>query len=297
MKRSSNVLANRSGTAAAFTLIELLVVMAVLAVLLGILVPIIKSANRHALTNATLTQLRSLSIALSQYQADFNVYPSSTTPAYTKADNSTFPFPGIIPAGRAPCLLAEALTGYLPYDVDGCGPTLYSVTPPYPASPQKDDPQYGFRDRPGGSGRIRGPYTATDPKNYRTNTAYDQCFIDSFSNEILYYRVSTNVNPTKVFFDLTPSATSPNTNAYFDSRDNTLPAYVATKGPQKGSLGFFKTLGLSPRPPSDLTPNILSFIPPTNLPTNLMGKDSYLLISAGPMGVYFDDDDIVATKP
>src|SRR5262245_22257420 len=143
LQRISHASLSRSPARGAFTLMELLVVVAIIIVLIGIFIPIVGSAKKHAMNSATVAQLGALRTAIAQYYTDFNVYPSSQTPAHTSTNNASFPATGLITSGRGCCTLAQALVGFLPYNVDGCGPTLYGSTG---ASANPSDPVYGFRE-------------------------------------------------------------------------------------------------------------------------------------------------------
>lgn len=74
------------------TLIELLVVLAIIAILMALLVPVISSIRRKAQIRATETLIASLTTALNRYYSDFDEFPASTpdyaatasTPSATK---------------------------------------------------------------------------------------------------------------------------------------------------------------------------------------------------------------------
>jgi len=67
----------------AFTLIELLVVMAIIAILAGVLLPVIHRARAQARTAATRNLLRQLSGALDRYSHDWGHYPPDWVPSST----------------------------------------------------------------------------------------------------------------------------------------------------------------------------------------------------------------------
>ena len=62
---------------AAFTLVELLVVIGIIAVLIGILLPVISRAKLQANTTACAANLRSLGQAIRVYETEFRCYPYS----------------------------------------------------------------------------------------------------------------------------------------------------------------------------------------------------------------------------
>jgi type II secretory pathway pseudopilin PulG len=214
----------------AFTIVELMVVIAIIVALLAIIIPSMHVVRRNAANAATSATLGAIRMGLTQYFAQFNMYPPS--------------------AGGGDHMLAVGLQGST-----GKG---FSLTPNAAAM---------------GKGTVYGPYGPTDPKAYN-GTA----FIDAFNNEppntIHYYRSTRSGKPdpalpavTKVFGTGNPP------NYYFDHKD-------CTGDPTSAPARFFSQIGTSDNNASG--------------PVN--GSSSYLLISAGYDGVFFNADDIVATK-
>ncbi|MCL2645994.1 MAG: prepilin-type N-terminal cleavage/methylation domain-containing protein [Phycisphaerales bacterium] len=288
---------NRTSGRTGFTLVELLVVIAIIVLLIGILIPTVGSVRKQAKIAATNSLLSTLSTALEHYHNDFNMYPSSTTYYSTTPSGSNSPYAygeklGTVLNGRAPCLLAQGLMGYLPYDVDGCGPTLSGggPSPNAPTSTNPGDPSFGFRVGRQGSGRIYGPYMPSDSQNYRVNldkpgNTNDQSFIDIFGNEILYYCAAKITDPRRVFVQTADNY------SYFVSDDNAAiknanGSIPNNKPETQSNADFFQLLGVSGNSFND-----------SNLPATLLGRDSYLLISAGCNGTYFTKDNLVAAKP
>jgi prepilin-type N-terminal cleavage/methylation domain-containing protein len=66
-----------------FSLIELLVVVAIIAVLMGIVIPLMQSAMLRAHVGAAASDARVIHTAFKQYYIDFDMYPnSSDSPAF-----------------------------------------------------------------------------------------------------------------------------------------------------------------------------------------------------------------------
>ena len=63
-----------------FSLIELLVVVAIIAVLMGIMVPLMQSAMLRAHVGAMASDCRVVHTAFKQHYLDFNMYPNSSNP-------------------------------------------------------------------------------------------------------------------------------------------------------------------------------------------------------------------------
>jgi prepilin-type N-terminal cleavage/methylation domain-containing protein len=61
----------------AFTLIEMLVVIAIIATLAGILLPVLSRAQVKARVAQAQAEMRSLAVAITAYQAEYTIYPSS----------------------------------------------------------------------------------------------------------------------------------------------------------------------------------------------------------------------------
>ena len=116
-----------------FTLVEMLVVLAVIAILISILVPVLSWAQARARVTATAGDMRSIALALDAYHADFGMYPNSGL-ATSSAPNGLYPDGSnyAIPPYRADELLAEALIGYLPGALDGAPALPAGASTPYP---------------------------------------------------------------------------------------------------------------------------------------------------------------------
>lgn len=86
-----------------FTLIELLVVISVIAILIGVLIPVVYRAQKAARRTATANTLQTISAALEAYRTDFGDYPRETG-VYTLAPNRV-----IVNSGAA--ILTKGLIG------------------------------------------------------------------------------------------------------------------------------------------------------------------------------------------
>ncbi len=257
-----------------FTIIEMLVVMVIMMGLIALLIPHLGAVKRNAVITAARVHLGAIQAGLQTYYAEMNnVYPASGAPPGGA-------YGGAIPVGRGSALLAEGLMGYLPGGLDGAGP-------PFPG-----DPVFGFRTRQSAmGGRIYGPYMSSDPKGYnRFSPGVNEFFVDPWGNEILYYRSARPVaDPAapqiKRIFDVV--ALNGTTDSYFVKDDCSVRFDGSAQAdPTAASLAFFKLI----YPKVGSTANTFTF-------GQVTGSDSYLLISAGPNGVYFTADDIALGKP
>ena len=150
-----------------FTLVEMLVVLAVIAILISILVPVLSWAQARARVTATAGDMRSIALALDAYHADFGMYPnsglasSSSSGLYYDSTDSKY----AIPPYRADELLAEALIGYLPGALDGAPPYTSAPNPngyaPYPSNTLEETK--GFAMAP--YHRVYGPYADIGSSN------------------------------------------------------------------------------------------------------------------------------------
>src|SRR3954451_15070395 len=78
----------RRGRRSAFTLVELLVVIGIIAVLIGILLPVISAARQRAETTACMATLRNLGQAVYAYSVEFRgSVPYSLYLSQSNADN------------------------------------------------------------------------------------------------------------------------------------------------------------------------------------------------------------------
>ena len=186
----------------AFTLVELLVVIGIIVLLIGILLPAISRAMRAAHRTRIASDLNAISAALDAYKADFGDYPrivyqdSSTYSGTFNGTGSGAETLGkaLMGLGDAPDLPSDTYSPSTTYYAGNVvlqlggqqwaalttttsnTPTLASKfwmpvsipLPPSAVSPQPSGGGFdgadgpGFRLRPGGTGRVYGPYLQPD---------------------------------------------------------------------------------------------------------------------------------------
>jgi type II secretory pathway pseudopilin PulG len=253
-----------------FTLVEMLTVIFIIITLLGLLGAAIVSAERYSKKAAIQTCLGHISMAIESYYADFSTYPVSNPTVVAGVPDCSYG--GTITSGSAG--LAEGLMGYLLSAKDGAGVDT-------------GDGAYGFRMTTGGKGQIKGPYFTPNTNAYSSTSATDQYFIDPLGQRILYYRANPSVAVvpgTTTYFSTSTTAVTVTT-SLFNAGDNSaisgsLQGYTAPNS----ATAFLPLIG-------NLSGN--NIIAATDSPTN---KNSYLLVSPGPDGNYFDGNNIINNK-
>jgi len=92
------------GSSRGFTLIELLVVIGIIAVLAGILFPVLAIVKTRAKVQSARREMQGLAMAIKLYDGDYNRYPSSVAAEKASANTDfTFGTRGItISPGGAP---------------------------------------------------------------------------------------------------------------------------------------------------------------------------------------------------
>lgn len=245
-----------------FTLTEILVVIGIIVVLVGILLPTVMKAYTQANKNKAALELQAIGTALEAYKADFGDYPR-TAPGSTDTGAHV-----LCRALFAPGPQSDVTPG--DQQGDGAGTGANGTTP-----------ALGFRVRPGGSGKVWGPYLQTDRWIIDDDTTAGDT-IGSYANVVIYTKEYTPIlyypaTPTKPNVTLVPSATSGGyCEAYtanwplplYCSSDNV--TLLATPNLQ-GLLGDYSCNGA---------------IDSTYGAEQSIGNFPYLLFNAGPDGIF-----------
>lgn len=286
-----------------FTLMELLVVISIIVLLIALLLPALAYARKKAAIQATAAELGSMRIALAQYYSDFSVFPDSSSV-------NTYGAPKL-PSGAS--RFAEAMVGYLGQSYDGCGPIN---------TPTRPGPPYGFRMSGPGSvlGRVYGPYIKITTDNFAQDTQTpnpnDEFFVDLFGQQspILYYRSNLpagTIAPVGVqIFGNSPN----NAGGYiFNAYDNAA-AFLPNQAPGNNTLGSSPSGNQDPSNGDSVEfYKALGEAGGTNkvqAGEQIIGEHSYLLVSAGPDGIFYDttlppdpihfdvsNDDVISQTP
>jgi len=92
-----NLTRPRSRNRIGFTLIELLVVISIIAILAGLLIPVIGSVRRRGQVTATVLEIQNLKAAIEQYKQKFGDYPPDGSNAVVFDRHIRIAFPRIAP--------------------------------------------------------------------------------------------------------------------------------------------------------------------------------------------------------
>jgi len=242
-----------------FTLVELLVVIGIIVILMSILLPVLSNVRKKAAITAQKMDFQVIGSALEQYKSDFNVYPLNS--------------------GFALSATGQYTIGPLAAAMIGPGPAVTDAS--YHNGDGKDGPGFVALGR-----KVYGPYLTPDkfaiawlPNG--NGSILVPFILDHWGTPIEYFPVYnppiyTIANGTAV--NRTLIGTAANGGAVFDQRDsvNILNTMAATNPPQQPGQQnalLFK-LGNTGRS-NRITP-----------PETLASFNGYLLISAGPDGLF-----------
>ena len=274
-----------------FSLVELIVAIAIIAVLIGILIPTIAGVRKAAKAADTRNQISRIAAAIERYNGDFHAYPGPFSNAQVT--------PGTVPLTIGPTIGATpsvalagvgSITSTENMVVGLIGGIRVTVSPP----PAATITAFTFDKTTLGKGPMN--LNPLNPKQYPSylETGEDELkdingngvpeFIDRFQNEdapraVLYLRAKTGAP------GVVDQAGSINFNQY---NPRHLGAYGLTTYPEAadttydttgfaGSYNFFRSAS-SPVSPNDV-PN---------------QKDGFILLSAGKDGKYGTGDDILS---
>jgi len=165
---------------AGFTLVELLVVVAILALLLGLLMPAINSAYEKTKIATSKSTINLISAAVEMYRNDFQDHPAGTEEYEEFPPSSSVANVDNGGDWKGAELLVLFLTGYAGDDgSDG---------EEDPDNMETDDGNNGFGFRIQQRGKVYGPYNGTENIAVTNGPNNAKVFVDSFNNPILYYR-------------------------------------------------------------------------------------------------------------
>ena len=292
-----------------FTLVELLVVLAIVAMLIGLLMPALGQVRKYAGTVKQKAQIGSIEIALSLYKTDFGQYPPSHGYITTTADHNDFLYNGAQTLAEA--MVGMDLLGVEPNSVfredakDINGNIIY---PANPAAANIADRKGPYLDRTNigvfQAGQVFKTVMALYPTNYM--------ICDTFTTQstmingkrykigmpVLYFRANPSALNTQLLRDSSGSA--PHANNIYNYFDNY--GVIATgRLPANGGKDhkFFEPT--APWPDGSTFYNFISdpMIPISGATScgRPQKPDSFILISAGPDGLYGTKDDICNFEP
>lgn len=316
----------------AFTLVELLVVVSIIALLLGILVPAVNSARRQAKRTKVRAALKAMSGAMEMFRNDIGEYMPSmevdnqgnpvndpVVGADTNNPNGAVPIYGAHRLARA--LVGHDLQGYAKPTGDGTEYQMSDGTPLYPRYGPYLDAE-GVRivydvpaNAPGGYdpyAKYRGMrinfVARRPPDNLRPHAPM---FLDVFNYPILYYRANTigdlmleSMDPQNPgrgryrhldndYFTGTDASSRPVPDGWqYANREHRIRRIGADELPPESSPG-------APMPPDTFAtyihdPEVRAATSTTSYGGRIWpyNPDSFLLISAGPDGIYGTTDDV-----
>lgn len=292
----------------AFTLVELLVVIFIIALLVGILIPVVGRVRQSAKSAATQQTIATIAGAIDRYYQDFHFYPGPISNA--QIYNSNTSNQPSISYGGTPALYKSQITmsenlvlgllGGLVYDSTASPTTVYnpdligSGPRNLTATNQKNTPAYLPKSNLS-DGMFKDDADSADDSIIPE-------FVDNFNSPMPILYLRSNIGTGGIAYD---SVLTPTPIQQYDLRQ--IIGYTGTdigvgRSPKQPNVVNLKVHGLSSCNnsrsmdstnanyyyPYDLYP-YLTNPAIANTPRN---KDGYILISAGPDRIYGTDDDI-----
>ncbi len=275
----------------AFTLVELLLVISIIAMLIGIMVPVIGAAKKQAKTMAMKATIGAITVGLEQFRNDQSRYPDSSvrndgTKEYCLLPNGNGWTDERVDVGAhrlAEAMFGIDMLGYSSYQVNGVN--YYNVN----ANGKPCDDSLNAIQRAdayidtssvkiGKMADVAAPEgVAFEPKVW--GNPYTPVILDNFSvkkaRPILYYKANTGGNLIHEIYN------------YYDNAYITNPFNMTALVPYTGTAKDFYNYIWDTETGIDTGAGKLRS--PSARPYN---RDSFLLISAGPDGEYGTQDDI-----
>jgi type II secretory pathway pseudopilin PulG len=193
----------------------LLTVIGILALLIGILLPVVLAGIRTAERARASADLQAIATALEAYHGEFGDYPRSSKldPPNNIAGSQLLVHALIAPYPQAPTTPADPSDDFVTDFYDGAA-------------------NLGFRKRPGGQGQVYGPYLPLDKFTFSNTQLFDR-----FGKPILYIPA----RPTTPVLTASNSFVDGSSGALYDSRY--LDAGTLTETELRYMLGDLNTDG------------------------------------------------------
>jgi prepilin-type N-terminal cleavage/methylation domain-containing protein len=280
-------------TGKAFTLVELLVVISIIAMLIGIMVPVIGVAKKHAKTMTMKATLGAIGVGLEQFRSDQSRYPDSSVRGALVAEYCLLPNGGgsadthiDVGAHRlAEAMFGIDMLGYSSYQFNGVN--YYNVN----AAGEPCDQNGNAIQRADAyidissvkigkmTDVIDVPINLNAEQQKVWRNPYTPVILDNFSvkkaRPILYYKANTGGNLIHDIYK------------YYDNAYITNPFNMTALVPYTGTAKDFYNYVWDTE--TGIGAGVGKLRSPSARPHN---RDSFLLISAGPDGEYGTQDDI-----
>ena len=303
-----------------FTLIELLVVLAIIAALIGLLMPALGQVRKYAGNVKQKSQIGSIEIALTLYKMDFGQYPPShgydpNNLSPPDPNHPDYAYSGVQTLAEAMCgmdLLGVEPNSTFRSDAKGIN-SADILYPPNPTKANLDKRKGPYLDR--ANIGVFQPNQIFKPASIGALKSDGHMICDTFTTQsvkigakyykigtpILYFRANPSAVNTQLIRDVSTSDLKYHIANIYNYTDN-YDVIITARSPANGGKDhkFYE----QPFPDGSTFYNFISDamipIPPT-APAGSCGRpvhpDSFILISAGPDGIYGTKDDICNFAP